>query len=63
MSRSVQFSSSIGRLGYYIRRTLRHKRLEDVVGLRILADEDWDKTRAELKKISKDTLRRLEQSY
>ncbi|VVB91934.1 Uncharacterised protein [uncultured archaeon] len=63
MSRSIQLGSSIGRLGYYIRRTFRHKRIEDVVGMRILADEDWKRTRAELKKVSKDTLSRLEHPY
>ncbi len=56
MSRSIQLGSSIGRLGSYIRRTIKRKRIEDVVGLRILADEDWERTRAELKKISKNTL-------
>jgi hypothetical protein len=35
----------------------------DVVGLRILADKDWEETRAELRKISRDTLSRLEKSY
>jgi tRNA(fMet)-specific endonuclease VapC len=63
MSRSVQTSSSIRRLSGYIRRAIRPKRIVDVVGLRILADEDWKETRAELKKISKDTLSRLEKSY
>ncbi len=63
MARSVQIGSSIGRLGYFIRRTFTHKRIEDVVGLQILAGEDWEETRAELKKISKDTLNRLEKSY
>lgn len=63
MTKSIQIGSSIGRLSHYISRTLRHKRIEDVVGLRILADEDWIRTRAELKKISKDTLSRLEKSY
>jgi len=33
------------------------------VGLRILADEDWKETMAELKKINRDTLDRLEKSY
>ncbi len=63
MSRSVQTGSSIKRLSHYIRRAIRPKRIADVVGLRILADEDWKETRAELKKISKDTLNRLEKSY
>ncbi len=56
MSKSIQLGSSIGRLDSYIRRTIQRKRIEDVVGLRILADEDWDRTKAELKKMSKNTL-------
>ncbi|MCJ7616123.1 MAG: hypothetical protein MUO43_06255, partial [Desulfobacterales bacterium] len=62
-SRSIQTSSSIGRKSPIIRSTIRPKRIADVVGLRILADEDWKETRAELGKISKDTLNRLEKAY
>lgn len=60
MIKGIQIGLSIGRLSRYIRCILRRKRIEDVVGLRILADEDWVRTRAELKKISKDTLSKLE---
>jgi hypothetical protein len=63
MSRSVQTSSSAKKESHYIRRAIRPKRIADVVGLRILADEDWRETKAELGKISKDTLSRLEKSY
>ncbi len=63
MARSIQISSPIRRFGRYIRHAFRPKRISDVVGLRILADKDWEETRNELKKISKDTLNRLEQSY
>ncbi len=41
---------------------IRPKRIADVVGLHILA-EDWKETEAELKKINKDTLGRFEKSY
>jgi len=63
MSRSVQTGSSIRRKSHHISSAIRPKRIADVVGLRILADEDWQENRAELKKISKDTLSRLEKSY
>ncbi len=63
MSRSIQTSSSIGKKIHNIRSSIRPKRIADVVGLRILADEDWKENRAELEKISKDTLNRLEKSY
>jgi len=63
MSRSIQTGSSIRRKSHQIGSAIRPKRIADVVGLRILADEDWKETRAELKKINKDTLDRLEKSY
>ena len=63
MSRSVQTSSSVKRKSPNVRSIIRPKRIADVVGLRILADEDWKETRAELKKISKDSLSRLEKAY
>ncbi len=63
MSRSIQTGSSISRKSHHIRSTIKPKRIADVVGLRILADENWNETRAELKKINKDTLDRLEKSY
>ncbi|MBU4075950.1 MAG: hypothetical protein KKI06_04490 [Euryarchaeota archaeon] len=63
MSRSVQTSSSVRKKSHHIKSDIRPKRIADVVGLRILADEDWKETRAELGKISKDTLNRLEKSY
>jgi len=63
MSRSIQTSSSIGRKSPIIRSAIRPKRIADVVGLRILADAEWKETRAELGKISKDTLNRFEKSY
>ena len=53
--------SSIRRKSHHIGSDIRPK--PDVVGLRILADEDWKETGVELKKISKDTLTRLEKSY
>jgi len=56
MSRSVQTSSLIRKKSPNIRSVIRPKRIADVVGLRILADEDWKETKAELGKISKDTL-------
>ena len=62
MSRSIQTGSSIGRKSP-IRSTVRPKRIADVVGLRILADEDWKESRAELEKINKNTLNRLEKAY
>jgi ppGpp synthetase/RelA/SpoT-type nucleotidyltranferase len=55
--------SSIRRKSHHIGSAIRPKRIADVVGLRILADEDWKETGAELKKIIKDTLKRLEKSY
>ena len=61
MPRSIQTGSSISRKSHHIRSAT--KRIADVVGLRILADEDWKETRAELKKINRDTLGRLEKSY
>lgn len=63
MSRSIQTSSSIRRKSHNIGSEIKPKRIADVVGLRILADEDWKENRAELKKINKDTLNRLEKSY
>ena len=63
MSRSIQTGSSISRKSHHIRSAIKPKRIADVVGLRILGDEDWKETRAELKKINKDTLDRLEKSY
>jgi len=63
MPRSIQTGSSISRKSRHIRSATKPKRIADVVGLRILADEDWKETRAELKKINKDTLDRLEKSY
>ncbi len=63
MSRSVQTISSVRKEGNYIRRAVRPECIADVVGLRILADEDWKETRVELGKISKDSLHRLEKSY
>jgi len=63
MSRSIQTGSSIRRKSHHIGSAIIPKRIADVVGLRILADEDWKETGAELKKISKDTLHRLEKSY
>jgi len=61
MPRSIQTGSSIGRrLSHYIRHAFRPRRIADVVGLRILADTDWEETRAELRKVSRDTLSRLE---
>ena len=63
MSRSVQTSSMVRKKRPHIRSAIRPKRIADVVGLRILADEDWKETMAELGKISKDTLTRLEKSY
>ena len=63
MPRSIQTGSSISRKNRNIRSAIKPKRIADVVGLRILADEDWKETRAELKKINKDTLDRLEKSY
>ncbi len=63
MTRSVQTGSSIRRKSHHIGSATRPKRIADVVGLRILADEDWKETGTELKKISKDTLKRLEKSY
>ncbi len=63
MPRSLQTGSSISRKSRQIRSTSKPKRIADVVGLRILADEDWKETRAELKKINRDTLDRLEKSY
>jgi hypothetical protein len=62
MSRSIQTSSSIAKKSP-IGSAFGPKRIADVVGLRILADEDWKENRAELEKISKDTLNRLERSY
>jgi hypothetical protein len=59
MSGSTQTSSSIGRRSPIIRSKIRPKRIADVVGLRILADEDWKEGRVELEKISKSTLNRL----
>jgi ppGpp synthetase/RelA/SpoT-type nucleotidyltranferase len=55
--------SSIRRKSHHIGSAIRPKRIADVVGLRILADEDWKEPGVELKKISKDTLKRLEKSY
>jgi len=63
MPRSLQTGSSISRKSRHIRSAIKPKRIADVVGLRILADEDWKEIRAELKKINKDTLDRLEKSY
>ena len=63
MSRSIQTGSSISRKSHHIRGAIKPKRIADVIGLRILADEDWKETRAELKKINTDTLDRLEKSY
>jgi hypothetical protein len=63
MSRSVQTSLLVRKKTPHIRSAIRPKRIADVVGLRILADEDWKETRAELEKISKDTLTRLEKAY
>jgi hypothetical protein len=63
MSRSIQTSSSIGRKSTNIKGAIRPKRIADIVGLRILADDDWKETRVELGKISKDTLTRLEKAY
>lgn len=63
MARSVQIGSSIARSGHSIRRTLRNKRIEDVVGLQILAGGNWKETRAELRKIGNNTLNRLEKPY
>jgi len=63
MSKSIQTSSSIRRKNPLLRSSIRPKRIADVVGLRILADEDWTENRAELEKISKATLNRLEKSY
>ncbi len=63
MSRRIQTGSSIRRKSHHIGSEIRPKRIADVVGLRILADEDWKETGEELKKISKDTLNRLEKSY
>jgi hypothetical protein len=63
MSGSVQTSPLVRKKSHHIRSAIRPKRIADVVGLRILADEDWKETRAELGKISKDTLTRLEKSY
>ena len=62
MSRSVQTSSSVKRKSPNVRSIIRPKHIADVVGLRILADEDWEEARAELKKISKDSLSRLEKA-
>jgi len=63
MSRSIQTGLSIRRKSHHIGSDIRPRRIADVVGLRILVDEDWKETRAELKKINKDTLARLEKSY
>ncbi len=63
MSRSVQTGSSVRKESHHTRSAIKPKRIADVVGLRILADEDWKETREELKKISKDTLNRLEKTY
>ncbi|MFZ3170180.1 MAG: hypothetical protein WA130_21420 [Candidatus Methanoperedens sp.] len=63
MSRSVQTSSLVRKKSHNIRSAIRPKRIADVVGLQILADEDWKETRVELGKISKDTLIRLEKAY
>ncbi len=63
MSGSAQTSSSTRRSSHYIRHAIRPKRIADVVGLQILAEEDWKETRADLKKINKDTLSRLEKTY
>ena len=63
MSRSIQTGSSIRIKSNKIGSAIRPKRIADVVGLRILADEDWKENRAELKKINKDTLNQLEKSY
>jgi len=63
MSRSIQTSSSVRKESHNFRHAIRPKRIADVVGLRILADEDGKETRAELNKINKDTLDRLEKSY
>lgn len=63
MSRSIQTGSSIRKKRHHIGSAIRPKRIADIVGLRILADEDWKETGAELKKINKDTLIRLEKSY
>ena len=56
MSRSVQTSSLVRKKSHHIRSAIRPKRIADVVGMRILKDEDWRETRAEIGKISKDTL-------
>ncbi|HEX7575128.1 MAG TPA: hypothetical protein VF360_02025 [Candidatus Methanoperedens sp.] len=63
MSRSVQTSPLVRKKTPHIRSAIRPKRIADVVGLRILAGEDWKETREELEKISKDTLTRLEKVY
>ncbi len=63
MPRSIQTGSSVRRKSRHISNAIQPKRIADVVGLRILADEDWKETRAELKKINRDTLDRLEKSY
>ena len=63
MSRSIQTGSAIKRKRHHTGSATRPRRIEDIVGLRILADEDWKETGAELKKIGKDTLSRLEKSY
>ncbi|HWQ95988.1 MAG TPA: hypothetical protein VN368_01320 [Candidatus Methylomirabilis sp.] len=60
---SVRTSSSVRKESHNIRSGIKPKRIADVVGLRILADDDWEETREELKKISKDSLSRLEQAY
>jgi len=62
MSRS-QTGISVSRKSHHIRSAIKSKRIADVVGLRILVDEDWKETWEELKKINKDTLDRLEKSY
>lgn len=63
MSRSIQTGSSISRKSHHIGSAIKSKRIADVVGLRILADEDYKETWTELKKINKDTLDRLEKAY
>lgn len=59
----LKTGSSIRRKNHHTGSTIRPKRIEDVVGLRILSNEDWKETGVELKKISTDTLNRLEKSY